>query len=109
MVKMHARIDKGMHGLKEASALACNELRQHLEQYGYHPTRHTPGLWKHITNKIIFTLVVDDFGVKYITKESAIHLINSLQDKYEELDINWNGNKCCGITLDWDYTKKFAP
>ena len=28
--KMHTIIDKGMHGLKEAGALSCDELRQHL-------------------------------------------------------------------------------
>ena len=42
--KTYMRIDKGMHGLKEASALAYDELRQHLEQCRCHPTRHTPGL-----------------------------------------------------------------
>ena len=56
---MHAIADKGMHGLKEASTLAHEELRQHLEQYGHHPNRHTTTL---------FTLVVDDFGVKHLTK-----------------------------------------
>ena len=49
--KMCARIDKGTYGLKEAGDLAHNELRQHLEQYGCHPTTHNSGLWKHITKK----------------------------------------------------------
>ena len=98
--KMHMRIDKGMFALKEAGALAYDELLQHLGQYECHLTKHIPGLWKHNTSRMIFTLVVDDFGGKYLSKESTIHLINYLQDKYEELDINWNGNKLCGMTLD---------
>ena len=65
------RIDKGMHGLKEAGTLAYDELRQHLEQCRCHPTRHTPGLWKHVTNKILFTLMVDDFGIKHLTTKKC--------------------------------------
>ena len=45
-------------------------------------------------------------GVEYSTKESSIHLTNALQDKCEELDINWNDNKLCGISLNWDYDKR---
>ena len=95
-LKMHndktpMRIDEGMHGLKEAGALAYDELRRHLGQYGHHPIIHAPGFWKHNTNKMIFTLVVDDFGVKCLTKESDVHLINAFQDKHGDLEINWNG------------------
>ncbi len=32
-----------------------------------------PGLWKHNTQPIIFTLVVNDFGVKYVGEENALH------------------------------------
>ena len=42
--KTHMRINKGMHGFKEAGTLAYDELLQHPEQCRCHPTRHTPGL-----------------------------------------------------------------
>jgi hypothetical protein len=32
---------------------------------------------------ISFTLVVDDFGVKYVGKEHAMHLITILKQSYE--------------------------
>jgi len=43
----------------------------------------TPGYWKHEWRPIRTTLVVDDFGVKYIGKEHVMHLIKSLKEHYE--------------------------
>eukprot|EP00957_Ditylum_brightwellii_P082019 6236891-Ditylum_brightwellii.AAC.1 len=36
---------------------------------GHAFARPAPGLWRHTTRDIRFTLVVDDFGVKYTNKE----------------------------------------
>ena len=47
-----------------------------------------PGLWKHMTRPVQFTLTVDDFGVKC------------------ELKIDWDGKLYCSITLNWDYQNK---
>ena len=63
-----------------------------------------PGLWKHDTRLIKFTLVVNDFGVKYIGKEHALHLKNALEEYYH-FKCDWTGKGCIGITLDWDYNK----
>ena len=65
----------------------------------------TPGFWKHKWRPIASSLVVDDFGVKYVGKEYADHLIASLKQDYE-LDENWDGTKYCGISLDWDYENR---
>ena len=54
---------------------------------------------------ISFTLVVDDFGVKYIGKEHVMHLIKSLKEHYE-VEEDWEGHRYLGITLDWDYKKR---
>ena len=42
---------------------------------------------------------MDDFGVKYIGKEHAIHLINNLKEHYE-VEEDWEGWQYLGITLD---------
>ena len=68
------KINKGMYSLKEAGVLVYSDLKQYLSKYGYHPTKYTLGLQKHYINKIIFTLVVDNFGMKYLTKEYALYL-----------------------------------
>ena len=60
---------------------------------------HTPGLWRHVTRPILFLLVVDDFGVKYVGTEHAQHLINTLK-KWYQLTVDWKGQTYCGINLD---------
>ena len=54
-----------------------------------------------------FTLVVDDFGIKYIGQENAQHLIDALKDFYE-VEIDWKGKLYCGIILDWHYDAKYV-
>ena len=55
---------------------------------GYFQSRFTPGLWLHKTRDISFTLVVDDFGVKYTKKEDVNHLIEILENKYP-IKVDW--------------------
>jgi hypothetical protein len=50
-------------------------------------------------------LVVDDFGVKYVGKEHAMHLISILKENYK-ISEDWTGSKYIGITFDWDYTNR---
>jgi hypothetical protein len=71
---VYIEIRKGMYGLKQAGLLANQLLQTHLEPFGYYPARHTPRLWLHKTRPISFTLVVDDFVVKYMGKHHAEHL-----------------------------------
>jgi hypothetical protein len=75
---VYVEIRKGMYGLKQAGLLANQLLQTRLAPFGYYPARHTPGLWLHKTRPISFTLVVDDFAVKYVGKQHAEHLRNAL-------------------------------
>jgi hypothetical protein len=92
-------------GLPQAGILANKQLRRKLAPFGYQECKNTPGLWYHETRPITFTLVVDDFGVKYISKEDVDHLIVSLQSNYT-LTKDWTGNLYCGISLQWDYINR---
>jgi hypothetical protein len=47
---------------------------------------------------------VDDFGVKYIGREHAEHLMACNKKKYN-ISSDWNGAAYCGLTLEWDYKK----
>ena len=38
-------------------------------------------------------------------KENADHLISVLQGDYE-IDIDWEGTRYIGLTLDWDYSER---
>jgi hypothetical protein len=61
---------------------------------------------KHKWRPILFTLVVDDFGVKYVGKEHVDHLIKCIKETYE-LTKDWTGDLYCGITLTWNYDKRW--
>ena len=58
-------IRKGMPGLKQSGRLASNRLNNNLARNGYSLVPHTPSLWRHHTSDLVFSLVVDDFGIKY--------------------------------------------
>jgi hypothetical protein len=57
---------------------------------------------KHETKPLTFTLVVDDFGVKYESKDDVDRLIASIKSTYK-VTKDWTGNLYCGISLDWNY------
>jgi hypothetical protein len=102
---VYLEIRKGMHGLKQAGLLANQLLQKRLKPFGYYPARHTSGLWLHNTKPTAFSLVVDDFAVKYVTKADARHLRDALLQHYE-ITTDWGGTVYSGITLDWDYNKR---
>ena len=62
--KVLAQINRGMYGLPQAGRIAYDKLKIYLAKGGYVPTDRTPGLFKHDTRPIYFSLVVDDFDVK---------------------------------------------
>ncbi|KAG7345659.1 hypothetical protein IV203_033190 [Nitzschia inconspicua] len=75
---VYVKIRRGMYGLPQAGRIANDYLRTFLEPAGYHPIPHTPGLWCHKTRPIAFSLVVDDFGVKYVNQDDVDHLLATL-------------------------------
>jgi hypothetical protein len=102
---VYVEIQKGMYGLPQAGILAQQLLEQCLNQHGYSQSKAVPGLWTHEKRPISFTLVVDDFGVKYVGKEHVLHLISILKQFYE-ISEDWSGSKYIGITFDWDYANR---
>jgi hypothetical protein len=80
-------------------------LQTRLAPFGYYPARHTPDLWLHKTRPIAFSLVVDDFAVKYVGKQHADHLRNALL-KIHELIADWAAKLYSGMTLKWDYKNR---
>ena len=94
-----------MPGLKQAGRIANDRLKAHPVHFGFAPVPRSPALWKHTTKPIVLSLVIDDIGVKYICKENADHLIQSLQ-KLCTISIDWTGPLFGGITIDWDYAAR---
>ena len=74
-----------------------------LKPHGYLKHENTPGLWYHKACPVLFTLVVDNFGVKYVGKEHLDHLISCLKQIKYKLTEDWTGSLYCGISLNWNY------
>ena len=99
---VYVEIRRGMYGLPQAGRLANDQLIAFLAPHGYRPVPLTPGLWRHDTKDIVFSLVVDDFGVRYTSRTDADHLISTLETAYQ-VSTDWTGSRYCGLTLQWDY------
>jgi hypothetical protein len=97
---IYCEIRKGMYGLPQAGIIAQQLLEERLTKHGYHQSTTTPGLWKHDTRPICFSLVVDDFGVKYVGEEHAQHLLETIRSYYK-CSADWEGERYCGLTLKW--------
>jgi predicted transposase YbfD/YdcC len=48
---------------------------------------------------------VDDFGVQYVGKKHAQHLIDHFETDYTASK-DWTGGLYCGINLKWAYENK---
>jgi hypothetical protein len=99
---VYLEIRKAIYGLPQGGILANQLLRKRLAPEGYYEVAHTPGLWRHVTRPLQFTLVVDDFGVKYERKKDVDHLLAVLEKHYT-VEVDWKGSIYCGIELDWHY------
>ena len=71
------------YGLAQSGRLANDLLHTRLEKAGYYEAATTPGLWCHKWRPIQFVLLVDDFGIKYVGKEYALHLLKTLRWRSE--------------------------
>ena len=79
---VYCEVRKGMYGLKQAARLAFDRLVRKLAPHGYKPDSYAPGFWTHHTRPTVFTLCVDDFGIKYCSRDDADHLIKAIQSAY---------------------------
>jgi hypothetical protein len=104
---VYMEIRKGIPGLKQAGRIANDRLTKHLAKYGYAPVPRTPSLWAHATRPVQFSLVVDDFGVKYTGREHADHLLQALQDLYTVTE-DATGSLFSGLTIEWHYDKRYV-
>jgi hypothetical protein len=99
---VYCKIQKGMYGLPQVGIIAQELLEKRLAKHGYHQSKITLGLWTHNTRPICFSLVVDDFGIKYVGEEHAQHLLSVVR-QYYKCSCDWKGERYCGLTLKWDY------
>ena len=54
----------------------------------------------------MFILAVNYFGVKHLSKINADYLVQALKEKHEDVEVNLEGDKICGISLKVDHTNR---
>ena len=57
--------------------------------------------------KTKFCLCVDDFRVKYFSKDNADHLLTALHSHYKK-SVDYEGMHYCGFTIEWNYKKGYV-
>ena len=68
-----------MYGLPQAGKIANDKLKLHLSKFGYKPAPKIPDLWLHQNRPLQFSLVLDDFGIKYERQEDITHLLDAIK------------------------------
>ena len=71
---IYLEIRRIIYGLPQLGMLTNKYLKEKLAHHGYYKVPHTPGLWKYISHPVQLSLVVDNFGVKYVGQEHVDHL-----------------------------------
>ena len=97
---VYMEIQKGMYGIPQAGKIANDKFKLHLDKFGYEPAPITPGLWRHQTSPLQFSLVVDDFWIKYERQEHTTHILDALKKNYKIYE-DWDGKLYCGLNLEW--------
>ena len=99
---VYVEIGGAMYGLKQVGRISNQELVSRLCVAHFYPCRHTPGLFRHNSRDIFFTLIVDDFFVGYTATPDVTYLLTLLQEKYDAT-VDWSASIFSGIHLKWDY------
>ena len=60
-------------------------------------------MWAHDNKPLTFSLIVDDFGIKYTRQQDVKELLTLLRQHYEAVTTDWSGTLYGGITIKWDY------
>jgi hypothetical protein len=73
---IYAEVRRGMYGLPQAGRIvANNQITAFLAPKGYTPV--SPSLWRHNKSNLAFTLVIDNFGIKYTNPQDVHDLMTT--------------------------------
>ena len=100
-------ISNTIYGLPQAGKLSQDRLVAHLATHGYIQSINTPCLFMHRTNGVAFTLVVDDFLIKFKQRSDVEHLLSGLRELYTITTDFATTQKYVGITLNYNKKKRY--
>jgi hypothetical protein len=87
---VYIEMQKGMYCLLQVDIIVKQLFARRLVIHGYHQTKFTPGLWRHLIHLIRFTVVLDNFGVQYVRQEHAQHPNDALEI-HNTVSKDWTG------------------
>ena len=102
---IYARVNKAWYGLKQAGRIAHDDLVAHLAKAGYKKNDIIEGYFRHEDRDIDFTLVVDDFLIKYTDDRDLEHLQETIGAHYK-FKVDLTAHQYVGINLKWNYNKR---
>ena len=105
--RMLFRVDKTIYGLPQSCILSQRDLIKLLASHGYHQLKCDSCIFSNTDKSVQFSLVVDDFLVKYTDLTNINHLITTLKSRYG-LKVDMDAKKYLGITLKWDYVNRIC-
>ena len=76
---MYFEIRNGVYGLPQSGSLTNDLLETCLIKHNYYQCPPAPDLWRHKWRPVLFSLIVDDFGVEYVGKRHTDYLLNALK------------------------------
>ena len=97
---------KTVWGLPQAGLISQTALVKALAANGYVMCPNTHGLFTHNTRRTQFSLVVDDFGIKYFGQDDIDHLSSTLKSAGYDIKVNLAGDKYLGFTIKHDIDKR---
>ena len=106
---VHTEVHVSMHEFSQIGMLAHKDLKQQLASHSYTPVTFILGLWTYESHWISFTLVVNDFGIKYTSLSSLNHLLNVLKT-FCTITTNMNSNLyiCVSLQWKWNYSVRYS-
>ena len=99
---IYINIKRGIYGLHQTAILSYDHLCTYLDPHGYSSVESTFGVWKHQTCPICFCVCVDDFCIKYFTKDDADYHLQYIFQHYQYI-IDWKGIYYYELILNWNY------
>ena len=96
--KILMKVVKTIYGLPQSGLLSQQRLVKHLAMHGYHRTPSNECLFSNVDRTVQFTLVVDDFGIKYTDVAQRDHLLSVLRMQYD-ITTDMTGSKYLGISI----------
>ena len=94
----YMEVNSSICGLLQVEQLAHDNLVAYLAPYNYVLVKYTPGLWVYKSNSISFTLIVDNFCIKYSSETQLQYLIDALKAKYT-ITIDMSESLHIGVSL----------